>query len=76
MREPGPALAPVGPEPLQTALDVRRERGRAPVEVVEDEHRDAPRLPVAGRGETQIRRGVRRGRPQLAEDGLELAGGP
>src|SRR5205085_2267560 len=42
-------------------------------EIVEDEHRDAPRLPVAGRGETQIRRGVGRGRPQLLDNCPKLA---
>src|SRR5438105_8734116 len=76
MRKPRPPFASKGADPLEPRLDVGRERRRAAAEVVEHEHRDAPGLPVTGRGETQIRLGRRRGRPQLAHDGRELDRGP
>src|SRR5207237_7635310 len=76
VREPGPALPPVDPQTLQAGLNVLCQARSPAAEVVEGEHGDAPGLAIAGRGEMQIRRGVRRGRPQLADDGVELTGGP
>src|SRR5262249_33095892 len=74
--QPRAVLAAVDAERLQTALDALRQRGGGAVEVVEDEHRHAPGLAVAGDGELQGGRGSSRGLPQRREDPVELPGGP
>jgi len=54
-------------------MEIGREGRRAAPDVLKDEHGDAPGFPVAGRGETHIRPGRSRGRPQLPDDRGELA---
>jgi hypothetical protein len=56
VRKPGTRLAPVHAELLQTGLDVERERRPDPVDIVEDEHPDAPGSAVAPDGEPRLDR--------------------
>ena len=51
MREPRAALAPVDAERLQPLVQRGGQPGRVAGRVVEHQHPDAPRLPVADRGQ-------------------------
>ena len=74
MRKPWTVLALVHAEPLQPLVDVVGQRRRVGVLVIEDEHADAARLPVAAGGEERAPRGES-SLPQLLRDRLEVAGG-
>src|SRR5262249_57407409 len=75
MRQPRPTLAAVDAESFQPLLDVVREQCRPALLVLEHEHADAPRLPVAHRSEVDLPRS-RSDVAQRADDRFELAGRP
>src|SRR5579862_9342903 len=56
VREPGTPLAPVHPEPLQALLDVLGQGCGRASGVPEDDHADAPRLPIADGAELDAAR--------------------
>src|SRR5712692_474558 len=71
MGQPGPLLALVDSQTLQTALQILGEPGRLAAEIAQDQHPDAPGLAVALRHEADRARGSG-GLEQCAEDRLEL----
>src|SRR5438128_8545102 len=74
VRKPAAALPLVHAQPLEPPVEVVGERDRPSALVVEDEHADAPRLAVAGDGESGAPGG--RGRlPELAGDRGDIRGG-
>jgi hypothetical protein len=75
MREPAARLPPVDAEGLEAAEEILRQRGRPPLEVVQDEHPDAPRLAEtlhAEDGPPDPACGLAQG----PHDGLEFLGRP
>jgi hypothetical protein len=75
VREPGPRLALVYAEPLQALEEVVRERRPTPLEIVADEHADAPRLAVVLHREDGPP-SAPSSLPQRPHDGLEVRGRP
>src|SRR5262249_45258093 len=76
VREPWAPLAPVDAEALEPLADAGRDRGRCPVDVVQDDHAHAPRLAVPATAEPDRSSRRRRGGGELAHDRGHLRQGP
>ena len=73
MRKPPPSFALVHPEALESLPHTAGEPGRMVVLVVQDDHADAPRLPVS-HGPEHRTLGIARGHAQDSEDALDVRG--
>ena len=76
MRQPGPPLALVDAERLQTRLQVVGERRARARLVVEDEHADAPGLAVARTARARTGSAPAAAPRSASTIGVELAAGP